>query len=74
MKKILLGGSPCTFWSVAQRSKNIEKGWLDLPCIVPFMHMICDACLLNGIKADDDLLPRICKEINAVSRKLEETK
>lgn len=27
MKKILLGGSPCTFWSVAQRSKNIEKGW-----------------------------------------------
>ena len=48
--------------------------WLDLPCIVPFMHMICDACLLNGIKADDDLLPRICEEINAVSRKLEELK
>lgn len=22
MKKILLGGSPCTFWSVAQRSKK----------------------------------------------------
>ena len=27
MKKILLGGSPCTFWSIIQRSKNIEKGW-----------------------------------------------
>lgn len=48
--------------------------WLDVHCIAPLMHMICDACLLNGIKADDDLLPRICEEINAVSRKLEEKK
>lgn len=45
--------------------------WLDLPCIVPLTHLICDACLLNGIKAEDDLLPRICEEVNAVSRKLE---
>lgn len=48
--------------------------WLDLPCIVPLMHMIGDACLSKGIKADDDLLPLICKEVNAVSRKLEEIK
>ena len=48
--------------------------WLDLPCITTVMHKLCDEILLNGIKADDDLLPRICEEINAVSRKLEETK
>lgn len=46
--------------------------WLDVPCVAPLMHMVCDACLSKGIKADDDLLPRMCAEINAVSRKLEE--
>ena len=86
MKKILLGGSPCTFWSVVQRSKTSRKVGsslkilsrllcsLDLPCISTVMHKICDECLLRGIKADDDHLPLICKEVNAVSRKLEKIK
>ena len=45
--------------------------WLDLPCIATIAHKICEACLDKGMLPDNDLLPRICAEINAVSRKLE---